>query len=725
MKHDDLPMADAATGGLIDAALTRRSFVRAALAAGGGLMLSVGLPGNEGKAVAAQPEAFSPNAVVRIDTRGVVTLVMPRVEMGQGIYTTVATLIADELEVDPASVRLAHAPADEKQYTNPLNGAQITGGSTSVRSTWEPMRRAGATGRVMLIGAAARQWKVDPATCRASNGVVEHIPTRRRIAYGRLASAAAALPVPAEVALKDANASKLFGKPMQRLDGPDKVNGRARFGLDANVPGMKVALIANSPVLGGRVAAVDDAQAKAVKGVRQIVRIDNAVAVVADHVGAARKGMAALVVRWDEGLNASYSTQQLVESLAKASARPGATAREEGDTVAAARGAAKTLSAVFEQPFLAHACMEPVNCTVHVRRDACDLWLGTQVPARAQAAAAQVTGLPADRVQVHNHLLGGGFGRRLDIDFVVQAVRIGQQVGSPVKVVWTREEDTQHSTFRPYHYNRLSASLDASGKPIAWHHRVTASSILARWAPARFQNDIDGDAIRDAAGPYAFPNVLVEYVREEPPPGITTGFWRGVGHMQNAFPVECFLDEVAQQASTDPIALRKSLLEKHPRARHVLDLVVQKSGWARPAGGQGPRRRTHLLLRQLRGAGLRSHRGCRRRGQGGPHGHRDRLRTRHHARYRRGADAGRRGLRPVGGSARQHHHQGRARRAGQLRHLSRAAHERSAGHRDTHRREHRSAGRRGRGRNGGHGAFRPERHLRRHRQAHPQAAHRP
>ncbi|WP_281079051.1 molybdopterin cofactor-binding domain-containing protein [Variovorax paradoxus] len=586
MKHDRMPMADtASTHGL-----TRRAFVATALAAGGGLALTVSLPPLEAKAAGAQPEAFAPNAVVRIGTDGLVTLVMPRVEMGQGIYTAVALLIAEELEIDPRRVRLEHAPADETRYANPLTGGQITGGSTSVRSTWEPMRRAGATARLLLVEAAAHQWKVEASTCRASDGAVEHVPTRRKLAYGQLARAAAGLPVPAEVPLKDLATLKRIGQPLLRLDGPDKVNGRARYGLDASVAGMRIAAIAHCPVIGGRLASVDDARAMAVKGVRQVVRIDNAVAVVADHMGAARKGLAALEIRWDEGANADYSTEKLIAALADASSRSGAVARKEGDTVAAARSAARTVDAVYQQPLLAHAPMEPVNCTVHVRPDACELWVGTQVPARAQAAAAELTGLPIERVEVHNHLLGGGFGRRLDIDFVLQAVKIAKQVNGPVKVVWTREEDTRHSTFRPYHYNRLSAALDARGRPVAWHHRVTASSILARWAPARFQNELDGDAIRDAAGPYGFANVLVEYVREEPPAGITTAFWRGVGHMQNAFPVECFVDELAHLAGSDAIAYRHDLLEKHPRARHVLELVARKSGWggALPAGkGRG------------------------------------------------------------------------------------------------------------------------------------------
>lgn len=317
-----------------------------------------------------------------------------------------------------------------------------------------------------------------------------------------------------------------------------------------------------------------------------VVRLNDVVAVVADHMGAARKGLAAAQVQWDDGPAARYSSETMIAELAKASEQDGATARQEGDVVAVQAGAAaqghRTIEAVYQQPLLAQAPMEPMNCTVHLRPDGCEIWLGTQVPTRAQAAAAQVAGLPVEKVQVHNHLLGGGFGRRLDVDSVTQAVRIAREVKGPIKVVWTREEDMQHSTYRPYHYNRLSATLDAQGRPIAWHHRVTGSSIIARYAPAGFRNGVDTDAIRDAAGPYAFPNVLVQYVRQEPPEGLLTGWWRGVGHMQNAIPVECFIDELARAAGQDAIAFRKPLLAKHPRALRVLEVAAEKSGWGQP-----------------------------------------------------------------------------------------------------------------------------------------------
>ncbi|NWE73773.1 xanthine dehydrogenase family protein molybdopterin-binding subunit, partial [Pseudomonas gingeri] len=322
--------------------------------------------------------------------------------------------------------------------------------------------------------------------------------------------------------------------------------------------------------------------ALAVKGVLRVIRIDNAVAVVAEHMGAARKALALLDIRWNEGANGQFSTEKMLQAIEQASRATGAVVRNVGDVAQALAQADRKFEVVYQVPFLAHACMEPMNCTVHVRAQGCDLWLGSQVPARAQAVAAQLTGLAESQVQVHNHLLGGGFGRRLDVDFVAQAVAFAKQVEFPLKVIWSREEDTRHSTLRPYHFNHLSAGLDAHGRPTAWTHKVTGSSILARWLPARFANGIDGDAIRDPSGPYDFPNIGVSYIRHEPPEGITTGFWRGVGHTQNVFMVEGFIDELAASAGQDPVAYRLALLDKHPRARKVLEAVAQHSGWGTP-----------------------------------------------------------------------------------------------------------------------------------------------
>lgn len=563
--------------------LNRRDFLKTGAALGGGLLIGFYLPGVVRFAKAAAiKENFAPNAFIRIDHEGRVMLVMPYVEMGQGTYTSIPMLIAEELEVGLDQVRLEHAPPDDKLYANPLLGFQNTGGSTSVRAAWEPLRRAGATARSMLVSAAAQTWEVDANSCRAEKGEVIHVPTGRKLTYGALIDKAATLPVPENVALKDPKDFKLIGTPAKRLDTPDKVNGKAQFGIDVKVPGMKIATVAACPVFGGKLASVDDSKAKAIKGVHQVVRLDNAVAVVADHMWAAKQGLAALDIQWDEGPNAKLSTADIVQQLEAASQKPGVVARKEGDVAKAMAGAVKKVEAVYQLPFLAHATMEPMNCTVHVRKDRCDVWVGTQTLTRAQAAAAQVTGLPLEKVKVYNHLLGGGFGRRLEVDFIFQAVQIAKQVDGPVKVVWTREEDTQHDIYRPYYYDRIAAGLDEQGLPMAWSHRVTGSSIVARWIPAWFKDGLDPDAVDGAAEPpYAFPNILVDYVRHEPP-GILTGWWRGVGPTHNIFVVESFIDELAAAAKKDPFEYRRTLLGKSPRARAVLELAAEKAGWGRP-----------------------------------------------------------------------------------------------------------------------------------------------
>ena len=564
--------------------VSRREFLIAGAAAGGGLLL--------GWRIDARPlsPVFAPNAFIRIGTDGRVTMIMGQVEMGQGMYTAMPMLLAEELEVGLDQVRLEHAPPDDKLYANPIFHFQATGGSTSVKGLYEPMRRAGATARTMLMAAAAKRWNVDPASCRAERGAVIHTPSHRRLSYGALAAAAAALPIPDNVVLKRPEDFKLIGTPAKRLDTPDKVNGRAQFGIDVRLPGMKIATVAASPVLGGTVAGLDAAKAMAIAGVRQIVKLDDVVAVVADHMWAAKQGLAALAIRWDDGPNAKVSTADVVRELDAASQQPGVVARKEGDAAAAIAGATVKLDAVYQAPFLAHTTMEPTNCTVHVRPDGCEVWTGSQVLARAQATAAQVTGLPLEKVVVHNHLLGGGFGRRLEVDYVTQAVRIAKQVDGPVKVVWTREEDVQHDVYRPYYYDRMAAGLDAHGKPIAWTHRLVGPSILARWAPPAFRNGLDGDALDGAVHlQYDIPAIQVEYVRHEEPV-VNTGFWRGVGVTHNTFVIESFIDELALAAKADPFEYRRALLAKSPRARTVLELAAQQAGWGEtlPAGrGRG------------------------------------------------------------------------------------------------------------------------------------------
>jgi len=562
--------------------LSRRTLLQASAAAGGGLMLRLSLPLPGREAEATNAGSFAPNAFIRIGGEGQIVLTMPYVEMGQGTYTSIPMLIAEELEVDLSQVRLEHAPPDEKLYANPLLGVQATGNSNAIRAAWQPLRQAGAAARTMLIAAAAKQWNVDPASCRAQRGEVRHEPTGRSARYGDLAADAARLPVPANVALKRPQDFKLIGTPAKRLDTPMKVNGTAVYGIDVRPPGVKIATLAQSPVFGGRVKSVDDAAAKTVKGVRQIVRLDDAVAVVADHMGAAKKGLAALKIEWDDGPHAKLSTRDIAVELEQATLKPGAVAQNIGDTANAMAQAATRVEATYQVPFLAHATMEPMNCTVHVRKDGCEIWVGTQAVARVQAAAAKTAGLPLDKVTVHNHLIGGGFGRRLEADGAIRAVQIAQQVDGPVKVVWTREEDIQHDMYRPYWLDRLSAGLDAKGMPVAWNNRFAGSSVIARWLPPGFKNGLDPDSTEGAIDlVYALPNFHVEYVRVEPP-GIPTAFWRSVGPSHNVFVTESFMDELAAAAKQDAVAYRRALLDKTPRAKAVLELAAEKAGWGQP-----------------------------------------------------------------------------------------------------------------------------------------------
>jgi isoquinoline 1-oxidoreductase subunit beta len=562
--------------------LSRRTFLQAGVAAGGGLMLSLSLPLPGREAEAASAASFAPNAFIRIGGDGQIVLTIPFVEMGQGTYTSIPMLIAEELEVDLSQVRLEHAPPDEKLYANPLLGVQATGNSNAIRGAWQPLRQAGAIARTMLVSAAAKRWNVEPASCRAQSGEVVHELTGRRAKYDDLAVDAARMPVPEKVALKRPQNFKLIGTPAKRLDTPAKVNGTAVYGIDVRPPGVKIATLVQSPVFGGRVKSVDDAAAKAVKDVRQIVRLDDAVAVVADHMGAAKKGLAALKIEWDDGPHAKLSTPDVAAELEQATLRPGAVAQNIGDVDSAMARAVTQVEATYQVPFLAHATMEPMNCTVHVREDGCEVWVGSQALARVQAAVAKTVGLPLEKVVVHNHLIGGGFGRRLEADGAIRAVQIAQQVDAPVKVVWTREEDIQHDMYRPYWFDRMSAGLDEKGKPVAWSHRFAGSSVIARWLPPGFKNGLDPDSTEGAIDlAYDLPNFHVEYLRVEPP-GIPTAFWRSVGPSHNVFVTESFIDELAAAAKQDPVAYRRGLLDKSPRAKAVLELAAEKAGWGQP-----------------------------------------------------------------------------------------------------------------------------------------------
>ncbi|MGY3031396.1 isoquinoline 1-oxidoreductase beta subunit [Bradyrhizobium sp. USDA 4354] len=571
--------------------VSRRALLTGGLA--GGFLLAFHLPLRAAVNEPVQPRdttegKFAPNAFIRIDATGRTVLMMPQVEMGQGTYTSISAVLAEELDADWSKVEVQHAPPNDKLYGNPTFGLQVTGNSNSIRAWWLPLRKAGATARAMLVQAAASQWGVEPASCTASKGEVAHAASGRKLGYGELALAAQGQTPPKDVAVKDPRDFILIGQPLKRLDTPDKVNGKAVYGIDAILPGMKFATVAACPVFGGKVGKVDDSAAIKLPGVRKVVVLEDMVAVIGDHMWAAKKGLEALKIEWNEGPNAEITTKDIWEDLRKASQKDGAVAKSDGD-IAKALASGDKFEAAYELPFLAHASMEPINATVHVKPDSCEIWTGTQIMTRVQSEAAKAAGLPIDKVIVNNHLLGGGFGRKLEPDMVVAAVKIAKQVDYPVKVVWTREEDIQHDVYRPVYRDQITASL-VDGKVSGWKYKVAGSAVLARWLPPAFQKGIDIDAV-DAAvdAPYDFANFHVEYVRAEPL-SVPTGFWRGVGPNNNVFAVECAMDELARKAGKDPIEFRKSMLTKNPRMLAVLNQVAEKSGWGQklpPRVGRG------------------------------------------------------------------------------------------------------------------------------------------
>lgn len=564
-------------------AVSRRSFLKVAAAAGGGLM--VGFWPGAGEAAATSAAAVTApadlNAFIAIGADDSIVLTMPKVEMGQGTYTSIPMLIAEELEVDMDKIQLRHAPADAKVYGAPF-GDQFTGGSLTIRTMFEPMRQTGAAARMVLIQAAANEWQVAPDSCRAEHGEVVHTASGRRLKYGKLAAAAAKLPAPQKVALKDAKDFKLIGKPLKRLDAKGKTDGTAQFGIDAQVKGMKVAVVAASPVLGGKLKSVNDAKARKLRGVRQIVKLDNAVAVVADNYWYAKQGLAALDIKWDDGANAKLTTDDVRKTMVAALQKPGHVARNDGDALKALAADGKRVEALYINPMLAHATMEPMNCTVHVKGDGtAEIWTGSQVPARARDDAAKALGLAPEKVTLHNHLIGGGFGRRLYTDYVVQAAQVAKQVKAPVKLVWSREEDIQHCLFRGLYAHTVSASLDAAGKPVAFSHKIAGPSNLAAFAPGWLKDGLDIDNVEGSdIFSYDIPNMRSEYTQEDGP--VPTAFWRGVGPTRNMTVLESFMDELALKAGQDPLAYRLALLGKEPRAAHVLKVAAQKAGWGEP-----------------------------------------------------------------------------------------------------------------------------------------------
>ena len=566
--------------------LNRRRFVQASALLGGGLLLGVTLPRSHARAAAGAAGAVL-NAYVRIKPDGVITLIMCKVEMGQGTYTSLPMLIAEELEVGLDAIQVEAAPPDPAVYG--FDGDQSTGGSTSIRQCWLPLRQAGATARMMLIAAAARTWGVASTECHAEAGTVIHAASGRRLGYGALATMAAHLPVPSEPKLKSAAEFKLIGRNTARRDSPAKVNGSAVFGIDITLPGLRFAAVAISPVQGGSVVRpLNTAAALAVHGVQQVVDEGDLVAVVADNTWTALKGLAALDLTWNDGPNGSVQQAMIIAALDAATREPGAIAQKTGDPTAAMMRAVSQVEAVYHQPLLAHAAMEPMNCTVHWHNDRCEIWVGNQAPDRAVAKLAAL-GLKPAQIQLHNQLIGGGFGRRLEVDGIVIAARIARRVQGPVKVLWSREQDVQHDLYRPCYADRIHAGLDAGGTPVAWLHTIAGSAVSEIYSGEPNKNGVDDDAVEAAANTiYPFSNMQVSFVRCEPQ-AVPTSWWRGVGPTRSVFVVESFIDELAGAAKRDPLQYRRALL-KEPRMIAVLDAAATRADWGKalpPRHGRG------------------------------------------------------------------------------------------------------------------------------------------
>lgn len=574
--------------------LTRRTWLKAGAAAGGGLIIGVYLPGASRIAEAAaakSPVAVPLNMYIKIATDNTVTVIVSQSEMGQGVLTSIPMMVAEELEADWSLVRVEQAPADPI-YVNPRwagfkarGGFQYSTGSSAVRNVGVRVRTAGAAARFMLISAGAERMQVLRSECVAENSYVVHKPSGRKVSYGAIANDAARMVAPDEPVLKKPGEFKLIGKSMPRVDTPAKVSGKAVFGIDVKVPNMLTATVVHCPVFGGKVASFDASRTKAVTGVRQVVQISSGIAVVADGFWAAKKGADALKITWDEGPNANLSSADIRRTFTELAKQPGKVRRNDGDANKALEQAPKKIEAVYEVPFLDTACLEPMNATAHWKGDSVEVWAPTQGQSNNQQAIMDATGLPREKITLHTTFLGGGFGRRAYNDFVLDAVETSKAVGKPVKVLWTRAEDMQHSMYRPSTYNVLTAALGADGMPLAWKHQIVGPSILS-YFPAighLLRDGMDATSVAGAADvfPYAIPNVFVDYVLHNP--GVPVGFWRSVGNSQNGYIMEGFIDELAHAAGKDPYQYRRQLLAKQPRFIGVLDLAAEKAGWGKPA----------------------------------------------------------------------------------------------------------------------------------------------
>lgn len=563
----------------ITTAIDRRNFLKTSLAGATGLIVGFYLPGRR-EVLAAETAPAALNAFVHVSPENVVTILIGKSEMGQGVVTSLSMLAAEELECDWKKIQFEFAPA-ATVYFDPAFHMQGTGGSQTVHSGWVPMRQAGATAREMLIAAAAQKWGVDASECHAENGDVVHTSSKRRLSYGSVAEAAAKIQPPTDVKLKDPSQFKVIGKPIKRLDTADKVNGKAGFGIDARRPGMLHAAVLRCPVFGGKVASFDATKAKTMPGVKDVIQISTGIAVVADNTWNALQARNAVEVKWDEGPTAAMSSDSIWKMYAAAAETPGVVAKKVGDADSGMSSAAQKVEAVYQAPFAAHCTMEPMNCTADVREDRVDIWAPTQFQTPAQGIAAHIAGVKPEQSFVHTTYLGGGFGRRGWSDFVTDACETSKAMKAPVQVTWSREDDMQHDYYRPASYVKLAAGLNADGNPVAYTARVACDSINNWFFPGSVKNGMDQSSVEGLDDmPYDVPNILVDY--KMCTPGIPTGFWRSVGASQNGFFEESFADELAAAAKKDPYEYRKALLSKQPRHLGVLNLAAEKAGWGKP-----------------------------------------------------------------------------------------------------------------------------------------------
>ncbi|NOX43766.1 MAG: xanthine dehydrogenase family protein molybdopterin-binding subunit [Gammaproteobacteria bacterium] len=577
--------------------IQRRNFLKTTSIYGSGLLLGIQLPGcgssqnaqtqitnmlagksSEQKSIGS---SFFPNAFLRITTDNQITIQVASSEMGQGVMTSLPMLLAEELEADWSKINVEFAPAHE-DFENPRSARQTTGGSGSIRGFWFAMREAGAVAREMLLTSAAQTWNVDKSTCAVNKGIITHKQSNRSATYGQLVEKARHLSVPKTPKLKKQDQFRIIGQPIARLDSKLKVNGKAIFGQDVRLPNMLVATVVRCPVFEGALRQFDASDALKVKGVHDVFEIETGIAIVADHFWAAKRGRELLNIDWNEGkhstLNSLLIRKQFIDTV-----NDGKIIKDRGDVTNSSNTTTNTIDATFETPYLAHTCMEPMNCTAHVQQDRCDIWVSTQGQGPTQKTGAKITGLSRGKVYVHTTFLGGGFGRRAEQDFVKDAVLISDKLKKPVKVIWTREDDIQHDFYRPATYNRLSAAIDKNGALVSWQHAIAGSSILHRIVPFaglifRGKDDTSTEGADNL--PYDVANFKVTYAMVNP--GIPVGFWRSVGNSQNAFVTECFIDEVATLAKKDPFEFRQNLLAKKPRHKNVLEVAAQNSGWGKP-----------------------------------------------------------------------------------------------------------------------------------------------